>query len=799
MFRALREWGVKTRPVRERHSKSTANLAGAGAGRRLHSAPFASEAWHGRIQTMTWVALGAVALLVLCLSLQQIASVDYWWQWKTGETVAQHGPPKVDAFSFTNGGTPRIEVRWAYCWMLWQVTHLLGPSAATILKTLAVLAMFGIAVRLAATRATLASTAALVAVAALACSQRLVVRPETATYLFAIVFVAGIERLQRGASRWQWVLVGVQVLWANVHGLFILGPAIAGAWLVAEWLEGRIRRGPDPDRARRLRTAAILTGSTLLASCINPYGPRVLGLAFGQAAALGNEVQKMLFVELRSPFSFGQHFTAVVFYEVLIGLAAVSALLAWGRVRVFWLLLAGSQLYLSTTAIRNLPLFCVVAIPFVVRNLAAAPLFTRPVLARLLPAGRLALAVATTGFALFQVRQLVTDRFYVHQHAINHFGTGIDTHYFPGRAADFLARTGVTGPVFTTESGGSYLIARGYRVFLDPRGDVYPNDFLSECLSLETQPTAEKVNGIIQRYDLKAFFVETLITQLVEFMAHKPGWRLVYLDSEAALFLRDDTAPEIPALQLDTQGQQWLAETRTALPPPTAYAATGFLSRVTSPAPYERLGRILFLLGQNALARPFYEDARAACPPMFTSWAMLGHLAAVQRDYRQALESYERAIAQDPKSVELRWRAGIAALQAGDSESAVRHADVAIRLAPDDWQKMALKGMAELAHDNAAVSAQWLERAIQRAPQPDASLHRNLAKAQFRLGQFPAAIASFEHAFQLDPHDAGVAVDLARAHAASGDAAAAQTWVSRALAIDPHNAAALKLTAAAPH
>jgi len=782
---------VKAKQTRDRSSK------GAGPNRVLRPAPFASDAWLTRTHALAWVALGAVALLVVCLSLQQIASVDYWWQWKTGEVVAQHGPPKVDSFSFTNGGKPRIEVRWAYCWALWQLTHVFGPGAATALKTLAVLAMFGLAARLAATRATLASTAALVALAAVACSQRLVVRPETATYLFVIVFVAGIERLQRGRSRWQWVLVGIQVLWANVHGLFILGPAIAGAWLVAEWLEGIVRRRPDPDRARRLRTAALLAASTLVASCINPYGPRVLGLALGQAASLGNDVQKMLFVELRSPFSFGQHFIAVVFYEVLIGLAVISALLAWGRQRAFWLLLVGSQLYLSTTAIRNLPLFCIMAVPFVVRNLAAAPLFTRPALARLMPAGRLVLAAATAGFALFQVRQLVTDRFYVNQHATNHFGIGIDTHYFPGRAADFLAYTGVKGPLFTTESGGSYLIARGYRVYLDPRGDVYPNTFLAECLSVVTQPTPEKVNGIIRRYDLRAFFVETLVTNLLEFMAHAPGWRMVYLDSEAALFLRDDTAPEIPALRLDTPAPEWLAETRAALPPPRSYAGLGLLSRVTSPAPYERLGRILFLLRQNILSRLFYEDARTACPAMFTSWSLLGHLAAVQHEYRQALEYYERAIVQEPNEGELRWRAGLAALQAGDGASAVQHADVAVRLAPGDWQKMALKGMAELASDHAADAAPWLERAIQRAPQPDASLHRNLAMAQYRLGQVPAAIASFERAFELDPHDAGVAANLARVHAERGDAAAAQAWAARALAIDPNNAAALQVTGAA--
>src|SRR5262249_30869330 len=133
----------------------------------------------------------------------------------------------------------------------------------------------------------------------------------------------------------------------------------------------------DVDRRRRIRTAALLAGATLLVACINPYGLRVLALALGQGASLGNEVQKTMFLELRSPFSFGQRFTAVRFYEALIALAIATGVLAWGRMRAFWILLAASQLCLSATAIRNLPLFGLVAIPFIARGVVAAPLLQR--------------------------------------------------------------------------------------------------------------------------------------------------------------------------------------------------------------------------------------------------------------------------------------------------------------------------------------------------------------------------------------------------------------------------------------
>lgn len=748
-------------------------------------------------RTVGFAALGAAALLIVCLSLQRIASVDYWWQWKTGEVVGASGPPRADSFSFTQGAEPRIEVRWAYCWALHQLTQIFGHAATTVVKTLAVVALFAFAVRigflLVAPSSPIVTSAALATIAALACSQRLVVRPETASYLFLVLFVYGIVRLQRGPSRWLWILPLIQVAWANVHGLFILGPAVAGAFWVSELVQNRSTK--DRDRKRRQRAASILVGATLVASCINPYGPAVFALALGQGAALGNEIQKALFVELRSPFSFGQRFTAVIYWEILIGLAVVSALLAWRRQSIFWLLLVGSQLYLSTRAIRNLPLFCVVALPFIVRNLHAAPSLQALALRRFRPAARLAVAVATIAVALFQVWSVVTDRFYVRQYALNHFGAGVDTRYFPVAAADFLDSTGERGPLFCTEAGGSYLIARGYRVFLDPRGDVYPDAFLRECLALVTQPTPEGLQALVRRWDLRAFFVESQLTPMIEQLARLPGWRLGYLDSEAAVFLRADVAPQVPGLDLRRDSAAWWERTRVALPPPRAYASVGPFGRVTSPAPYERLARVLFLMDLPALSRALYEDALAAYPATFRQWPILGNVAARTGDMPAAARYYARAAEREPDHPEWNWRAGLTALQSGDAASARRFAQAALRLAPDDWQKLALAGTVDLASGNAIGAEPLLRRAIERAPEPDPTLYRSLAKAQYGLKRVADAIATFETSFRLDPTDATVAADLARIHAEHGRPADAIAWADRALAIDPTNAIARQVRA----
>jgi len=723
--------------------------------------------------------VAAVVLMIAVLSLQRIWSVDYWWQWKTGELVLQHGPPHRDLFSFTNPEHARIEVRWLYCAALYALTHTFGHGAATLVKCAVVLATFGLAVRLGTRRWLHPGAWAVAAVAALACSQRLVVRPETASYAFLVLTVAIIMRLQAGGSRWAFALPALVALWANVHGLFVLGPAVVGAWLVSEAIEAlfaRRRGGDDPDRARRLRTAAVLLLATLAAPLANPYGARIWALAVDQYRTLQDPAQRSFYAELASPFSFSQRFTAVVFYEVLIGMVILAAIAAGRRLRVFWVILVASQLWLSATAIRNLPLFVLVAIPFVIRSFASSPWTTRLRVRRAARPVGVAAAIAGILAALFVVRDVATDRFAVRQHDTNQFGLGIASHRFPEGAVGFLRQHAIEGPLFNTAGAGSYLLAHGFKVFIDPRGEVYQERILAEYRSLVEEPTPSKIELYRDRWGLRAMVLDCDMFALAR-VAENAGWRVAFVDAEAIVVL---PGREVPRLDLRRDADPWLAGVRRTLPAARAYAGLGLLTRVTNPAPYARLGRLTWELGAQKTSCTFYEDAHVAYPPRFRDWAALGWCAAQAGDRKRAARSYARAVELDPRNEDYLTRAAFACLAVDSLAAARAFAETLLAVAKFDSPALQVLAAAMLKERRADDAAVLLERAAKLDANMTGDRAANtfflLGQARMLQGRWNDAKQAFEQALERDPENFRTAQWLGRVLERLGRGEDAHVW-----------------------
>jgi len=748
-----------------------------------------SSEWLGRVFAAAIIAMIAV------LSLQRIWSVDYWWQWKTGEWVLRHGAPRRDLFSFTNPEHARIEVRWLYCGALYALTHALGHGAATLVKCAVVLGTFWLAVRLGTRRWWHPAAWAVVGVAALACSQRLVVRPETASYAFLLLTVAIIVRLQAGRSRWAFALPALVALWANVHGLFVLGPAVVGAWLVSEAIEARFARrrgGGDPDRIRRLRTAAVLSFATLVSPLANPYGPRIWALVVDQYRTLQDPAQRSFYAELASPFSFSQRFTAVVFYEVLIGMVVLAAVAAGRRVRVFWAILVASQLWLSATAIRNLPLFALVAIPFVLRGFHDSPWRARLRIGRARrPAGVLA-ALAGIAAALFVVRDVATDRFAVRQHDTNQFGLGIASQRFPEGAAAFLRAHKFEGPLFNTPAAGSYLLAHGFKVFIDPRGEVYQDGLLAEYRRLVEKPAAAKVSEYTERWGLRAMVLDPDMFALAR-EAERAEWRVVFADAESIVLLHRDASLDIPRLDPGKIGDAWVPlpgdpAARRRLPPARAYVGVGPLTRVTNPAPYARLGRLAWELGAQQQSCAFYGIAYAAYPPNFRDWAALGWCASRAGDRRRAARSYARAVAQDPRNEQYLEHAAVACLAIDSLAAARAFAETLRVVAEDDSPALQVLATAMLKERRADDAAAILQGAIKLAASATGEQASHsyflLGQARALQGRWQDAAHAFEQAIERDSTSVHAAQWMGRVLERLGDGPKASVWYARAAKLE---------------
>ena len=229
-----------------------------------------------------WLRQPILALAALCLLglfSTEVADTDFWWHLKTGEYIVQHrSVPVPDPFSYTADlGKPAYpgEERIRYFnltheWLaqaLWYVIYRVGGFPAVVLfKALLLSGFCGLAGVLAARRTEtkpgelpywgLAAAAATATLASLFSADR----PALVSFFLLAVFAWILER---GGPLW--ILPVLSLVWANAHGGYFLGWAIAGAYAAA----ALVQRRPE---ARRL---LLVTSGCVVVSGLNPSHFRI--------------------------------------------------------------------------------------------------------------------------------------------------------------------------------------------------------------------------------------------------------------------------------------------------------------------------------------------------------------------------------------------------------------------------------------------------------------------------------------------------------------------------------------------
>ena len=222
-------------------------------------------------------AVAAAFLFVAALQVHRLDDPDTWWHLASGRLIAESGSvPATDPFSYTAAGAPWINRQWLFdlgLYGLWRV----GGDQATILGAGALfLAAFACAYRLARRRLPAWAATFIVFLAAEGAVERFTVRPEAATLCLLAVQLLLLD----GAVGWGTVaaLVGIQLVWANLHALSVLGLVPLGAELVcalaAAWLPlptgWQVASRRQRAEVRRLAIAAV---GAVLAEAATPFGP----------------------------------------------------------------------------------------------------------------------------------------------------------------------------------------------------------------------------------------------------------------------------------------------------------------------------------------------------------------------------------------------------------------------------------------------------------------------------------------------------------------------------------------------
>ncbi len=323
-----------------------------------------------------------------------------------------------------------------------------------------------------------------------------------------------------------WAALPLMVLWANIHGSFMFGLALAG-FAAAEAV---LYPSPGQSRGQEARRWAGFVAAAALAALITPNG----------LAGVLQPLRLIAMPALQSGFVEWRPADLVDFPALglwLLGAAAL-AVLCRRRLAASRLVLLLGLAHMALAHVRHADLLGLIA------PLALAGALGPALAAAMAPAagsrllrGAAALARPARLPAIALVLTLaVAASLPVLRHPPPRSGDAVT----PDAALAAARRLGLSGPVFNSEAFGGYLIFSGVPVFIDGRIEMYGNDFLATYIAAE-QGDAAALAALFDRYRIAWTLVQAEAPATAA-LDRLPGWRRAYADGVAVIHQRVEAA-----------------------------------------------------------------------------------------------------------------------------------------------------------------------------------------------------------------------------------------------------------------
>lgn len=436
--------------------------------------------------------------------------------------LLHHAVPSVDVFSYTKLGEPWVAHEWlagvvfalCYQWTGW-----------TGLVLLAILVMAStLAYQLRHLLAYLEPIHALffTALTYFALAGHLLVRPHVLAWPLLAIWVCQLVKAvenRRAPPLW---LLGVMVLWANLHGGFTLGLALE----IPFFLDA-VCSAPKQARGETAKHWIRFMLASGLAAMITPSGWH--GIFFTLHVMNLEYLQHIQ--EWMPPKS-----VSLWFMEGWVAL--LLALAATGRLRMsLWRLLPLlGLLHLALGHFRNISIFSLLAPLFLAAPLARHWYATQPQASQAESLDRLfrALAPKASWYAVLLAGTVIAG-IALSMDQKERYQPGIAIS--PAQALQAAKDARLEGNVFNEYGFGGFLVFHGIPVFVDGRADLYGNAFLKKYAEATDGCTPEKLAHLLDEYRIGWTLLQAG-SPAARQMENLPGWLQIHADKIAVVHKR---------------------------------------------------------------------------------------------------------------------------------------------------------------------------------------------------------------------------------------------------------------------
>ena len=469
-------------------------------------------------------------IVIVALFVGAIQDPDFWWHVRIGRWMVENGRlPSNDIFTYTVPGHVWTDHEYLTEVLMWLIYSGMGAFGISVFFGLITYAGFYSMYRQVRRQPFVIAGLGL-GLAAIAGAPIWGPRAQMITFALTCLELYLLQGYLSGRSRNLQFFPLVMIVWANLHGGWVIGFVWLGVALAAE-LAGWAWEPSNPAHRAHVRFLAIITAASAVAVLATPHGFSLYLYPFQTVASMA---QERLIVEWFSP-DFHQPYLHA--FEGMILLLIVG--FALRRPTLYDLLLSLVALALALQSVRNIVLFIAATTPVLITSCSdywkeiskargwKPTLPSEPVFAAIT-------ALALVVFALATVVHIGGETAPSRQQALT------DSTY-PVGAADWLAAHPDIGTRMYNQYGwGGYLAYRFYpqqnrRVFIFGEAALMGDDLLNEYEDIQTLRTDWK--ALLDKEGVD-YIVYNRGEALANVLATESDWKLVYEDSVAVIYVR---------------------------------------------------------------------------------------------------------------------------------------------------------------------------------------------------------------------------------------------------------------------
>ncbi len=430
--------------------------------------------------------------------------------------------PTSDIFSHTMRGAELTPHEWLAQVALALAHRAMGLSGDVFLFAAIVSTTFLIVYDEIIKRGVFRLVAMLVTITAVSASAiHWLVRPHAFTFLFVALWTYGLEQVYQGKDAKLWRLPLLMMVWANMHGAFIAGFVVWGAY-AAEWTWDFLRGCASNVIGKRLALTGLFSFSLTF---VNPVGWRLWATSVGY---IGSKYLVDHTVEYMSP---NFHDKPMWFFLFMLAFA-LFALAGERRLPLRETLLLAGWAIMGLYSARNIPLFAIIVAP-IYGELIQAWAQRNSLLVRLDAGMRKIESQLRGNFWILASILIIGFAAQNNSVARNQY----DATQFPVQAVNWALNNPQDGNMFNDFKWGGYIL---YRLW--PRQTVFidgQTDFYGEALTREYERVitlSANWEDVLKKYNIKWILIPQG-SPLANHLMKSNRWKILYQD-ETAVILR---------------------------------------------------------------------------------------------------------------------------------------------------------------------------------------------------------------------------------------------------------------------